>query len=61
MSDLFVMGLALILESMVLGKWLENMGMGPVGLTGLSMGGYVSCMELKQKHESEYLSTLCRM
>ncbi len=35
------MGLSLIFESMVLGNWIESMGMGPVGLTGLSMGGYV--------------------
>lgn len=35
------MGLALIFESMVVGNWIENIGMGPVGLTGLSMGGYV--------------------
>ncbi len=42
-SDLFVMGLALIFECLVLLKWLEGEGLGPVGLTGLSMGGHVSC------------------
>ena len=41
-SDLFVMGLALILECLVLMKWLEGEGLGPVGLTGVSMGGHVS-------------------
>ena len=41
-SDLFVMGLALILECMLLLHWLEKQGLGPVGLTGISMGGHVS-------------------
>ena len=41
-SDLFVMGLALMLECMSLLHWLEGMGLGPVGLTGISMGGHVS-------------------
>lgn len=41
-SDLLVMGLALIHESMVIGQWLEDQGLGPVGLTGVSMGGHVS-------------------
>lgn len=38
------MGLALIHESMVLGNWLEESGLGPVGLTGISMGGHVRVM-----------------
>ena len=38
------MGLALILESMSLLHWLEGRGLGPVGLTGISMGGHVSCL-----------------
>ena len=42
MTDLFVMGLALIHESILLGGWLESQGLGPVGLTGISMGGHVS-------------------
>ena len=42
MSDLFVMGLALILECMLLLHWLEKQELGPVGLTGVSMGGHVS-------------------
>ena len=41
-SDLFVMGLALIMECMLLLHWLEGRGLGPVGLTGISMGGHVS-------------------
>ena len=40
-SDLFVMGLALIFECLVLRKWLEGEGLEPVGLTGVSMGGHV--------------------
>lgn len=43
-SDLFVMGLALILECMLLLHWLEKQGLGPVGLTGISMGGHVSLL-----------------
>lgn len=41
-SDLFVMGGALILESTVLLRWLEREGYWPLGMTGISMGGYVS-------------------
>ena len=41
-SDLFVMGLALILECLLILRWLEGEGLGPVGLTGISMGGHVS-------------------
>ena len=36
------MGLTLIFECLVLLKWLEGEGLGPVGLTGVSMGGHVS-------------------
>lgn len=43
-SDLFVMGGALILESTVLLHWLEREGYWPLGMTGISMGGYVSDM-----------------
>lgn len=41
-SDLFTLGLSLMLECLVLKKWLEGEGLGPVGLTGISMGGHVS-------------------
>ena len=41
-SDLFVMGGGLILESLVLFNWCERMGYGPLGATGISMGGHVS-------------------
>lgn len=40
-SDLFVMGGALILESAVLLHWLEREGFWPLGMTGISMGGHV--------------------
>lgn len=40
------MGLALIHESIVLNSWLESQGIGPVGLTGISMGGHVRYLQL---------------
>lgn len=42
MSDIFVMGGCLMLESIVLFNWCEQQGFGPLGVTGLSMGGHVS-------------------
>ena len=36
------MGLSLILESLALYHWLSREGYGPLGITGLSMGGHVS-------------------
>ena len=49
-SDLFVMGLALICECLVLLNWLEGEGLGPVGLTGVSMGGHVSAHSCTDAH-----------
>ena len=43
------MGSALVLESVVLGNWLEREGLGPVGLTGISMGGHVSVFVVREK------------
>lgn len=40
--DIFIMGGCLIMESIVLLNWCERQGFGPLGLTGLSMGGHVS-------------------
>ena len=37
-----MMGGALILESLVLLHWLEKQGYGPLGMSGVSMGGHVS-------------------
>ena len=44
MSDLFVMGGALILESAALLHWLEREGYGPLGMTGISMGGHMASL-----------------
>lgn len=57
-SDLFVMGLALIFECLVLLKWLEGEGLGPVGLTGISMGGHVSSSTNTRGHYSVCKSLL---
>lgn len=43
-SDLFVMGACLILESMVLFHWAQRYGLGPVGITGISMGGHMASL-----------------
>ncbi|XP_002735130.1 protein ABHD18-like [Saccoglossus kowalevskii] len=43
-SDLFVMGGALILESLALLHWCERQGFGPLGLTGISMGGHMASL-----------------
>ncbi|XP_056143206.1 protein ABHD18 [Lampris incognitus] len=43
-SDLFVMGGALILESAALLHWLEREGYWPLGMTGISMGGYMASL-----------------
>lgn len=39
-SDIFVMGGCLMLENLVLLHFCERMGLGPLGVTGLSMGGH---------------------
>ena len=36
------MGGCLMLESMALLHWAERSGLGPLGITGISMGGHVS-------------------
>lgn len=43
-SDLFVMGAALILESAALLHWLEREGYWPLGMTGVSMGGHMASL-----------------
>lgn len=40
-SDIFVMGGCLVLECQVLFHWCERNGFGPLGVTGISMGGHV--------------------
>lgn len=39
-SDIFVMGGCLILESIALFNWMKRSGFGPLGITGISMGGH---------------------
>nr|CAG4637122.1 EOG090X08BF [Ceriodaphnia reticulata] len=43
-SDIFVMGGCLILESLVLFHWCERNGLGPLGVTGASMGGHMASL-----------------
>ncbi|XP_071452796.1 protein ABHD18 [Hetaerina americana] len=43
-SDIFVMGGCLILESLVLFHWCEKLGFGPLGITGISMGGHMASL-----------------
>ncbi|CAH8553770.1 unnamed protein product [Schistosoma bovis] len=43
-SDLFVMGGALIMECSALLEWCERNGYGPFALHGISMGGYMSSL-----------------
>ncbi|XP_065204913.1 protein ABHD18 [Planococcus citri] len=42
--DIFVMGGCLIFESMVLFHLCERLGYGPLGVTGLSMGGHMASL-----------------
>lgn len=48
------MGGCLILESLVLFHWCEREGFGPLGVTGLSMGGHVS------KNNNNKVKMYCR-
>lgn len=43
-SDLFVMGAALILESLVLFHWCEKEGFSPIISHGISMGGHMASL-----------------
>ncbi|PNF20985.1 Protein ABHD18 [Cryptotermes secundus] len=43
-SDILVMGGCLILESLVLFHWCESNGLGPLGVTGMSMGGHMASL-----------------
>lgn len=42
--DIFIMGGCLIMESLVMLNWCEKQGFGPLGLTGLSMGGHMASL-----------------
>ncbi|XP_014284826.1 protein ABHD18 [Halyomorpha halys] len=43
-SDIFVMGGCLILEALVLFHWCTKHGFGPLGVSGLSMGGHMASL-----------------
>jgi len=43
-SDLFVMGACLIMESQLLLKWAEKEGFGPLCCHGISMGGHMASL-----------------
>ncbi|CAG9760354.1 unnamed protein product [Ceutorhynchus assimilis] len=43
-SDIFVMGGCLILECLVLLNFCEKLGLGPLGVTGISMGGHMASL-----------------
>ncbi|XP_028134508.1 protein ABHD18 isoform X1 [Diabrotica virgifera virgifera] len=43
-SDIFVMGGCLIFECIVLLNWCEERGFGPLGVTGISMGGHMASL-----------------
>lgn len=43
-SDLFVMGGCLVLESIALLQWCEQEGYGPLAITGISMGGHMASL-----------------
>ncbi|OQR72570.1 hypothetical protein BIW11_01278 [Tropilaelaps mercedesae] len=43
-SDVFVMGGCLVLESIALLRWCEAKGYGPLALTGISMGGHMASL-----------------
>ncbi|CAD5119351.1 DgyrCDS7968 [Dimorphilus gyrociliatus] len=45
------MGGALILESLVLLHWCEKNGWGPLGLTGISMGGHMASLAATNWHK----------
>lgn len=41
-SDIFVMGAALMVECATLFLWCKRKGLGPLGLTGVSLGGHMA-------------------
>lgn len=50
-NDLFVMGGGLILEGLVMLHWCEKQGFGPLGLTGMSMGGHMASLTATNWHK----------
>jgi len=49
-SDLFIMGAALILESQVLMKWCQEQGYSPLVFHGISMGGHMASLSAAACH-----------
>nr|CAG4645618.1 EOG090X08BF [Lynceus sp. MCZ IZ 141354] len=54
-SDIFVMGGCLVLESLVLFNWCEKNNLGPLGLTGVSMGGHMASLAASNWHKPTVL------
>lgn len=50
-SDIFVMGGCLILESLALFHWCESQGFGPLAITGISMGGHMASLAGSSWHK----------
>lgn len=50
-NDLFIMGGCLILESLVLFNWLDRQGYGPLGTSGISMGGHMASLGATNWHK----------
>lgn len=59
-SDLFVMGLTLMLECLVLRRWLKEEELGPVGITGASMGGHVR-INWDGKRNEDWFTICCEV
>ena len=43
-SDLFLMGACIIMESQILMRWAQEEGFGPLCCHGISMGGNMACL-----------------
>lgn len=50
-SDIFIMGGCLILETLALLHWAEKMGFGPLCITGISMGGHNASLAATSWHK----------
>ncbi|KAK9504449.1 hypothetical protein O3M35_010776 [Rhynocoris fuscipes] len=43
-TDIFLMGVCLMMEAIVLFRWCKRNGFGPLGVTGISMGGHMASL-----------------
>uniref|UniRef100_A0AC35FNZ6 Abhydrolase domain-containing 18 n=1 Tax=Panagrolaimus sp. PS1159 TaxID=55785 RepID=A0AC35FNZ6_9BILA len=50
-SDLFVMGAAIIGECNFILRWAKETGHWPLGISGVSMGGYMACLAASNVHD----------